>query len=204
MLLHEPFSSVTPTVDGEVLFRLATLTTPVSLAELSRLIPERSYHGVRNCILRLVAQGIVTQIASGRTSLYQLNREHLAADPVIALARSRERLLERVHELVASWPEVPQFVVLFGSAARGEMSEASDLDFLVLFSGDSEECRSQSLEQLATSIEAWTGNDAEVIDYAVDEVRDRGSEVELLRRVQEEGIFIVGDRLQFRRLVGAK
>lgn len=201
MLIQEPLSSLVSTVDGEVLTRLARINTPISLAALSRLVPNRSYHGVRNSLIRLVSEGIVTELASGQAKLYLLNREHLAADAILQMVNARERLLERIRSLVSTWKPAPRFVVLFGSAARGDMTTESDIDVLVIFEDDADKIQSEYLELLSSSIELWTGNSAEVIDYSVGDVRGRYQKVDLLQNVEHEGIFAVGDRVRFKRMV---
>ncbi|MDF1487041.1 nucleotidyltransferase family protein [Tessaracoccus caeni] len=203
MRLQDPLATITPTVDGDVLTRLARIDTALSLPQLSRLIPGRSYHGVRNAVARLVEQGIVSELGSGRTRLYQLNRNHLAAEAIISIADSARVLGQRILDLVSVWRIAPSFVALFGSAARGEMRDESDIDLLLTRASDGDESTwSIQLDGLIHSIELWTGNDAEIVDYLDNEIAEQAATLPLLAEIERDATFIVGTRHEFRRLMG--
>ena len=170
MILHRPFEAVAPTLDGDVLLVLGRAETAFTGGDLARLIPHASEDGVRKAAQRLVAQGLVTLERVGRAYNYRLNREHLVADAVLDIARARERLGERVQEHVRGWAATPESVLLFGSAARGEMRADSNLDLLVV--ADHDAVADEDVDGLATAVSAWTGNDARVVHLSPAEVRD--------------------------------
>ncbi len=132
MILSRPLSVVTPTVDGDVLRALALADASFTTGELHRLIGAHSVDGVRKVLLRLTAQGIVSAEPAGRAYLYRLNRDHLAAGPIEALARLREALVERLRAELGSWPIPAVYGALFGSAVRTDMRLGSDLDLLLV------------------------------------------------------------------------
>jgi predicted nucleotidyltransferase len=70
------------------------------------------------------------------TKVYQLNREHLAADAIVALADQWATLLQRIKDYLAEWNPEPVSACLFGSAARGEAGVASDIDLLLVAPDD--------------------------------------------------------------------
>ena len=72
-----------------------------------------SEKGVRNCLHRLVGQGIVNARRAGKADLYSLNRRHLAAPYIIALAGLRHELLARIRAALrtAEQPSASEIVV---------------------------------------------------------------------------------------------
>ena len=76
---------------------LAGTTRPLGGREVARLAGV-SQNGAWRALRRLVDQGVVIeQPAGGRTILHTLNREHLAAGPIIiTLTRLRSILIERL------------------------------------------------------------------------------------------------------------
>ena len=170
MLLQRPFEALMPTLDGDVLFVLARADAAFTGGDLARLLPHASPDGVRKAAQRLVVHGVVTMEQVGRAYNYRLNRRHLLADAVLGVARSAEILRERVYDHVQGWPRLPEAVVLFGSAARGDMDVDSDIDLLVV-AGPGDEI-DEAVAELADATTGWTGNDARVVHLRPQEVRD--------------------------------
>lgn len=170
MILHRPFEAVAPTLDGDVLLVLARVDAAFTGGDLARLIPHASEDGVRKAAQRLVAQGVATMEQVGRAYNYRLNRGHLVADAVVDIARARERLGDRVRAHAERWTNPPASVLLFGSAARGEMSADSDIDLLVVATHDDE--TDEAVNDLATAVTTWTGNDARIVHLSPQELRE--------------------------------
>ena len=134
-----------------------------------------SERGVRDALERLVRQGIVHSERVGGSKLYHLNRAHLAAPWVIGLANLRAQLLEKLAATIEAWAVKPVAAVLFGSVARGEADEQSDLDLLVVRPrGTSSEGPpwEDQLAELQWAGTAWTGNDTRVLEYGEAEILD--------------------------------
>jgi predicted nucleotidyltransferase len=68
----------------------------------------------------------------GRNQVHELNRDHIAADIAISLAELRCRLWERFRDEFKGWKVRPLYAWAFGSAARGDGDEASDIDLLLV------------------------------------------------------------------------
>ena len=86
MRLAQPFETVTPTVDGEVLLVLAAADRWFPLSRVHTLVGERSRSGVRKTLLRLVEQGIdvgvrVRRVAGVTTVEVGLGGPAAAYDP---------------------------------------------------------------------------------------------------------------------------
>lgn len=196
MLLSRPFEVVTPTLDGDVLAVLARADAAFTPPQVRDLIGMHSVEGVRNALRRLTAQGIVTRERYGNAYVYRLNREHVAARHIIGLAESSDEVLQRMREQLATWMVPCEFAALFGSAAEGTMTEASDIDVLVVrpdsvgIEGDSS-WRDQvaEFERAATS---WTGNDTRVLELTAAEVGKGAKRERVLRDIARDGIPLAG------------
>jgi predicted nucleotidyltransferase len=195
MELSRPLAVVTPTLDGDVLFALARADTTFTTGQLHRVLGRHSEAGIRKVLLRLAGQGIVDAEQIGRTWAYRLNRDHLAAEHVLGLARLRETLLARIERALGSWAERPVYGAVFGSAARGDMTERSDIDLLLVRPDDAGEDQwSEQRMSLAHEITRWTGNDARVLEYSVSEIEQIDGDEPVLRAVADEGLTVAGRR----------
>lgn len=197
MDLGHPLQVITPTVDGDVLVVLAGAEAAFTAPQVHRLAGEHSESGIRKSLKRLEEQGTVRATRAGQAWLYELNREHLAAPHIVALAGLRGALVDRIGEAMASWSSPPEYAALFGSAATGGMRTDSDIDLFVVRADsvdlDDETWRLQ-LDALASAVAAWAGNDAQILEYSAAEVANarRSRSERVLRDVAEDGITVFG------------
>lgn len=205
MQLNRPFATVTPTLDGDVLAVLATISTETfTISQIQRILTTASGEGIRKVLTRLTAQGVVLHGRVGRTNTYRLNTDHLAAEPILTLSRLASTLLDRIEVHLQEWPEQPVYAAVFGSAATGRMTLSSDIDlFLVRRSPpgppaaphSDPDVWEQQVDQLARSVTAWTGNDARIVEYTEDDLRSAAGDGEpLLRDVAKQGLTVAGSR----------
>ena len=171
MQLQSPFAVVTPTLDGEILPVLARVESSLTVGQIRTLLPHRSDEGIRKALRRLSAQGIVTSELVGDVVGHRLNRRHLAAPQVIAIARLRDTLIERMQESLKAWPTQPRWTALFGSAARGEMRVDSDIDLFIVDPGVDADLWETWTSAFAADVSAWTGNDLRILSLTEEEVR---------------------------------
>lgn len=114
---------------------------------------------------------------------------------MVALATLREEPLERWREQISQWPVQPRVVVLFGSAAQGEMRPDSDIDLLIVadVEPDALEGHLAALQEATT---AWVGDDTRILHVSSEQVtRDEAA----LVVAASEGIVVDGDASWFRR-----
>ena len=195
--LSFPYTAALSRTDGQVLSVLAGTTKPLGGREVARLAGV-SQNGGWRALRRLVDQGVVIkQPAGGRAMLYTLNRDHLAAEPIITLTRLRSILIERLKEHLAAWEVHPIHASMFGSAARGDGGTESDIDILVIRPREVEEehdlWRSQ-IDSLASAIHSWTGNHAGIAEIAErDLARLRRERPPVIKDVEADGITLIGD-----------
>jgi len=200
MDLANPMQSVIPSGHGAVLGVLARADVPLSgrrIAELTR--PKFSQRRVNDVLKQLADSGIVLREKAPPSNLYRLNHDHVAAEGILALGRMWATLMARIRSELDNWSIQPEAAWLFGSAARGEANEGSDIDlFLVLPAGglDSESTASMwesQTEALAEKIKSWSGNRCETVEmdaselHAIVERDDR-----LVRELREDAVVLAG------------
>lgn len=164
MDLGAPVLDVAPAVRGALLQALARLEQPVTRRQLASAAGV-SPGNASAVIEELIGAGLVSETVAGRSSMVVLNRNHLAAGPVLALAGLRGELVRRLRERLSAWPDLLG-AWLFGSVARGDADSDSDVDLLIV----AEDLRStdlhERLAQLHTDVRSWTGNDLQLVEHS--------------------------------------
>lgn len=179
MDLSSPISSVIPTAHGAVLTVLARRSEPLSgrgVAELTR--GRFGQWRVNEVLGELADAGLVLREERPPSKLYRLNREHVAAAGIEALAGQWTEFLARIRGELASWALAPEAGWLFGSAARGEAGNDSDVDILLItplltaadISATTGAWTAQ-VARLSDRVRAWSGNPCEVLELSGDELR---------------------------------
>ena len=173
MDVARPISAVSPSLDGEVLQTLAGTTMALTGRQVAVLTGRKSHSGVLDVLNRLSRQGLVDRVELNRASLFSLNRDHLAAPAVIALAGLRTELITRIRGDIAAWDLAPIHASLFGSVARGDGDTQSDIDLFVVRPAaileDDSAWRAQ-LDGLAEKVERLTGNRVSISEVAEPEI----------------------------------
>jgi predicted nucleotidyltransferase len=188
MDVGNPISSVIPSLDGAVLGALAGTTAPMNLSRVHEVGGRGSLSGVRRVLVRLVGTGVVLEVPGG----YLLNREHVAARAVEGLAHLWGEVFDRIRSHVGEWPKSPLLVGVFGSAARRDGGEDSDIDLLVVSdAGDAAELAAE----LAARTEQWTGNTTHVVTVGSKDLRRmRRAREPILAAWEQDLVVIVGGR----------
>jgi predicted nucleotidyltransferase len=200
MQLHKPFATVTPTLDGDVLAVLAGADVTFTINQVQRILATASGEGIRKVLNRLAGQGVVLHDEVGRTHVYRLNTEHLAAEPIKMLARLNSTFLDHLEKHLKEWGESLRYASVFGSAATGRMSLDSDIDLFLVRASDSEgdDAWERRLTELARQVTAWTGNDGRIVEYTEYELRASAAAGEpLLLEVSKQGRTVAGTRAWF-------
>ncbi|HVA59230.1 MAG TPA: nucleotidyltransferase domain-containing protein [Mycobacteriales bacterium] len=199
MNLTSPAASVLPALRARVLMVLARVEAGLTGRRVAALAAG-SVAGVAKILETLVHGGLVHRIDAGSASLYFLNRDHLGASAVLSLATMRERLIEMLQRRVSEFTHRPLNATLFGSAARGDGDEESDIDLLLVRPeaiSEDDEAWTDDIERLATSVLAWTGNPLSVVEYTpADLVVRAGGRDGLLDRINREGVHLHGTVLR--------
>jgi predicted nucleotidyltransferase len=166
MHLGQPARSLVPTVDAPVLLALHATTRPLTGRRLATLAG--ASHTAVNAILgRLTRAGIVLADRQGNAVLYRANRDHVGWVVVEALAGMRRAALEAMRAEVANWQTAPLAALCFGSFARGEGDEDSDVDLLLVRPSDVAELDDtwdRQQQALSDLVQRVTGNDCQILD----------------------------------------
>jgi predicted nucleotidyltransferase len=192
--LNRPFATVTPTLDGDVLAVLATHDVTFTTGQVHRVLNRYSEEGIRKVLARLVQQGVVRAERVGHAYAYRLNNAHLAAEPIVALAKLFSKFLSQLEEKLSGWDHRPAYAAVFGSAVRGTMTADSDGDLFLVRENDTPATEWEiQVNELAAAVTAWTGNDARVVEYTVAELRAARTEP-MVQDVLEHGLTVAGSR----------
>jgi len=199
MDISSPISSVIPGVPGVILQVLARTTQPLTGSGIADLVaPRWSRAGVTKALHGLVESGLVTCMPAGRANLYTLNREHVAATPVLELSHLRATLIDRISAAVRAWPTAATAVYVYGSLARSSGNSSSDIDLLVVrprHVSESNEKWSSQLIRLTDNVHEWSGNHCEILEYTV---------VELQRLVKRKDALILSLRRDAQLIAGQR
>lgn len=207
MMLSHPFSTLCPGVRGGVLTVLAHTEKPLTGRTLASLTqPHASLRTVQTTLDDLVLNGVVLREHVGRAHSYTLNRSHLAAPAVLALANLRQELLDRIRTEVSSWAVESEATWLFGSAARGDAGADSDIDLLIVrpdHVDDGEQTWLEQVSKISEHVHDWTGNACEVLELSVTELNAaRGRGDRLVAELLRDAVHVTGrtPRVTLRRM----
>jgi nucleotidyltransferase-like protein len=193
--LNRPLSTVTPTLDGDVLAVLARVDAGFTAGQLRRILTRYSEEGIRKVLHRLAEQGVVRTENAGNAVVYRFNSDHLAAEHIVGLAGLRETFLARLEQRLGAWEVPPVYAAVFGSAARGTMTAGSDVDLLLVRPDEVDGDRWESqVALLVADVSRWTGNDTRPLEFTAAELADRAGEEPVLRDVLEIGLTVAGTR----------
>lgn len=190
--MSEPYSCVVPSLDGPVLEVLARSEKPMTGRQVHRVARRGSAAGVAKVLERLVATGLVLKQEVGTSALYGINRLHLAWPAVATLVRLRATLIERLTDAVARLEPTPVKAVLFGSVARGDGDETSDVDLLLVRHDDLEDSWSDTMSDIAADVFLWTGNHVQWVTVSNDRWDQMVAEQDpLVESVNRDGISLL-------------
>jgi predicted nucleotidyltransferase len=173
--VSRPIGDIVPGPRGMLLAALVQLETPVTVRALARhagISPQ----GALRLVNELSHSGLVLTQPAGRALLVSLNRDHLAAEPLLALASLRGRLVQRLTAELEGWPQLAG-AWLFGSMARGDGGPDSDIDLLLVAEATvDDEDWVERTAALTGQVRSWTGNRVHLVEQT------RSSFVRLVKR----------------------
>ena len=192
MDLGSPVLDVAPTVRGALIQALARLEQPVTrrqLAAAAGVAPGNA----SAVIEELIQTGLVSETVAGRSSMVVLNRNHLAAGPVLTLAGLRGELIRRLRERLSAWPDL-HGAWLFGSVARGDADSDSDVDLLIVAHDLQSPDLHERLSHLQADVRSWTGNDLQFVEHSQASWRKLvRAKNPLVEQIRQDGIALTGD-----------
>lgn len=204
MDLSQPLSTVAPTLDADALTVLARTDTMLTGRGIASLVRRGSRPGIQAVLDRLVEHGLVHAQPAGSATLYRLNREHLLAEPLLAMVTANATLTNRIRDEIGRWDHPAAAALIFGSYARGQAHAGSDIDlFLVRPVDTAEDARGwrAQVDSLEVRVRAWTGNSLEVLEVDGLEVTAMGARMDpLVEDLLSDSVHLTGPqpRLLFR------
>ena len=195
MDFRSPVEAVIGGTRGRLLAVLAETTAPLTLRRLARLANVSPAQASR-VMPQLVELGLVERSEVPPASQFVLGRENVAARFVLRLAGSREAALEEISAAAGEIEPTPVSVIVFGSVARGEADDQSDVDVVVIRPDDVDE----DDERWSESVDHWrrraasiTGNQVELLEVAASEAgRKLRGRSELWQGIKRDGITVHG------------
>ncbi|MGQ0631743.1 MAG: nucleotidyltransferase domain-containing protein [Sporichthyaceae bacterium] len=183
MDLSHPVADLWPGARGRALRTLVALEKPVTVRALARHA-EVSAQAALELVNELAEAGLVHAERAGAAVMVALNRQHLAAGPLIDLVQIRARLISALQAELSEWEDLAG-AWLFGSAARGDGDRSSDIDLLLVSAGRTDSAVwLRQTDGLHTSVRAWTGNLPALLEYSRSQfdalVRDRNPLIDAL------------------------
>lgn len=133
MFFGQPFGGLIPGARGAVLAALMRTGAPLTGRQIHSLVGEDfSLWSVQAALKDLAQLGVVETHTVGRAGVHAINEQHVAVAPLRSLADPFDSLRTVVSEHAETGVEA---IVIFGSVARGEATETSDIDLAVIADG---------------------------------------------------------------------
>ena len=197
MDFRRPVQAVVPGAQGRILAVLAETTGELSLRTIARLADVSPAEASR-ILPRLSQLGIVQRRDVPPSALFRFVQENVASQFVHALSRSRDHVLAELGRRAEVLPVRPLSVVVFGSVARGEADENSDVDVLLVRpQGADDESWSASVEEYRQSARRLTGNRVEILEAdASDVARLLRGHKPLWKDIVRDGVVVFGKDLE--------
>lgn len=199
-----PIEALIPGVQGRILAILAETTADLNLRTIARLSGTSVAHASR-VLPDLVSIGIVERREAPPSALFRLVRDHVIGDALVLVARARDRMMERMKRIAGELPVSPLCVIVFGSFARGDADDKSDIDtVLVRPEGidETDQDWSASVQQWKDTVARVSGNRVEVLEVAAADIAGLlGSRRQVWKDIRAEGLVVYG--LSFEELPGS-
>ena len=191
-----PVKALIPGVQGRVLTVLARTEAELTMRSVAELAGV-SANQATVVLNRLVRLGLVERRDVGAAALVRLVRENEAARSVLSLVDLRQGVLARLAGEARKIRPAPACLVVFGSFARGDAHENSDIDVLAVPPSEAQVDHGRwmaALGQWSDRAARIAGNPVNLLEATMDELpklvrRER----EPWRTIVEEGVVLVGD-----------
>jgi predicted nucleotidyltransferase len=190
-----PVEALIPGVQGRVLTVLARTQAELTMRSVAELAGV-SANQATVVLNRLVRLGLVERRNVGAAALVRLVRENEAARSVLSLVDLRQGVLARFEREARKIRPAPTCLAVFGSFARGEAHENSDVDVLAVPPTDAHSDGGHwtaALGQWSDRAARIAGNPVNLLEATVEELpRLVRREQAPWRTIVEEGVVLIG------------
>ena len=186
MLLDEPFGGLIPGARGAVLSILLRTDARLTGRQVHALVSDRhSLWSVQEALKAWVQLGVVHSELIGRSVVHTINEGHYTIAPLRSLLDPIAALTKTAAEIVG---EDVEAVIVFGSVARGEAKEGSDIDLAVIA-----QSRWDGRVDLEDAVRKRLGNDCDVLVFTVgDFMRLAAAHEPVVDEILADGIPLIG------------
>ena len=192
----DSIAAVIPGAQGRVLTVLARTEVELTMRSVAELAGV-SANQATVVLNRLVRLGLVERRDVGAAVLVRLVRDNEGARAVLLLADLRNGVLKRLAAEAKRIRPAPVCLVVFGSFARGEAHENSDIDVLAVAPAGAQ----VDDGRWTAALGRWTdraariaGNPVNLIEFTVEELPRRvRREREPWSTIIREGVVLAGD-----------
>lgn len=170
-----PIEAIVPGAQGRVLAVLAETSAELNLRTIAQLAGVSQAQASR-VLPGLVELGLVERREVPPSSLFRLVPEHVASQALLSLARSTETVLGEIGRLAEALSRPPVSVILFGSFARREAGQGSDIDMVAVRPAEIDEdddTWAESIEAFRRDVRRLTGNQVEILEVSSAEAATR-------------------------------
>jgi hypothetical protein len=123
--------SIIPGAQGRIIGALLRIDAPRTISEVARLA-DVSRDRAATIVTELERIGLVDRLPAGRAHLVSLIEESPVTESLRAIDNARERSIDKLRRAAQAIDPPPVFMALFGSWAREEANDDSDLDVAVI------------------------------------------------------------------------
>jgi predicted nucleotidyltransferase len=186
MLLNEPFGGLLPGARGAVLSALLRTDARLTGRQVHGLVSDRhSLWSVQEALKAWVQLGVVHTEIIGRTVVHSINEDHYTVTPLRSLLDPVAALTKTAARFVG---EDVEAVIVFGSVARGEAKEGSDIDLAVIAQSGWD-----ARVDLEDAVRTHLGNDCDVLVFtAKDFTRLAAAHEPVVDEILADGIPLIG------------
>lgn len=197
MDLSAPLASFMNGLDAVALRVVARAGAALTGRQIARLAGTGTPANIRLALLRLVDIGLVVSMPAPHATMYSANRSHILWPAVEIAMNARQELNRRIATFADASAPAGVTVALYGSVARGDSTNNSDIDLLVVFPDTvALDDRDEFVTGLRDSVQLWTGNDAQIYDLTESALtRQRQGGDPIVVNWATDGIVVFGNSL---------
>lgn len=193
MQLASPLATLVGGQQAAALRVLARTDAGMTGRQVAR-VAQTGNTATKRALDKLEHAGLVTVNRGLHSSSYRVNEDHVLW-PALRLALDASRVLdERIAHFVDGSGVPVTSVAVFGSVARGEATDDSDVDLVVVYP---DELVVDLSVALGSAVERWTGNETQVFDVSREDLRKMVADGDpLVESWRKEARTIVGEDLR--------
>lgn len=186
MLLNEPFGGLIPGARGAVLSALLRTDARLTGRQVHALVSDRhSLWSVQEALKAWAQLGVVHTETIGRAVVHTINEDHYAVTPLRSLLDPVTALTETAAQIVG---EDAEAVIVFGSVARGEAKEGSDIDLAVIAQSGWD-----GRVDLEDAVRKRLGNDCDVLVFTAKDFTSLAAADEpVVDEILADGVPLIG------------